>query len=146
MALPQEIKKAIGKAISSRGNKQKLEKELRAIYFLGLRNNLEVRGGILESIEKVTGMPLSKLAEKSNSEMVDLRCIIYFALKDHYGYSEIGRIFNKNHATIIHSVKRFENLYLYEREFRNKANKLLKAIKDENKKLRELFVVGESDN
>ena len=41
-------------------------------------------------------------------------------------------MFNKHHATIIHSVKRFENLYLYEREFRNKANKILKAIKNEN--------------
>ncbi len=132
MALNGELKKAIAKAISSRGNKQKLEKELRAIYFLGLADNLKVDGGILERIEKVTGMPLYKLAEKSNSEMVDLRCIIYFVLKDHYGYSEIGRMFNKHHATIIHSVKRFENLYLYEREFRNKANKILKAIKNEN--------------
>ena len=132
MALNGELKKAIAKAISSRGNKQKLEKELRAIYFLGLTENLKVDGGILERIEEVTGMPLSKLSQKSNSEMVDLRCIIYFALKNYYGYSEIGRMFNKHHATIIHSVKRFENLYLYEREFRNKANKILKAIKNEN--------------
>lgn len=132
MALPKELKKATVKAISSRGNKQKLEKELRTIYFLGLADNLKVDRGILERIEKVAGMPLSKLSQKRNSEMVDLRCIIYFALKDHYGYSEIGRMFNKSHATIIHSVKRFENLYLYEREFRNKANKILKAIKNEN--------------
>lgn len=132
MALPKELKKAIAKAISVRENKQKLEKELRAIYFLGLTDNLKVDGGILERIERVTGMPLSRLSQKSNSEMVDLRCIIYFYLKNHYSYSEIGRLFKKSHATIIHSLKRFENLYLYEREFRNKANKILKAIKNEN--------------
>ena len=39
-----------------------------------------------------------------------------------YTYQRIGKMLNKHHATIMHQVSKYDDLYSYDVEFREKAN------------------------
>tara|TARA_R110002096_G_scaffold210537_2_gene397874 strand:+ start:1122 stop:1448 length:327 start_codon:yes stop_codon:yes gene_type:complete len=51
--------------------------------------------------------------------------IMYILRNDHKMTLErIATLFNKNHATIIHSVKSIENMISYDKDLKNKVNYL----------------------
>jgi len=61
-------------------------------------------------------------------DVVDLRRIfcyhIYYNLKDSVtlAYADIGYFLNKDHATVLHAVKQYSDLYRTDIKFREKAN------------------------
>jgi len=61
-------------------------------------------------------------------ENVTGRMIYYKILREHkYGYQAIARTLGKNHATVIHAIKTFNDLYPLDKEMR-KAYEVIKEI------------------
>ena len=60
------------------------------------------------------------MSDKRERDMVESRMIFSKILySDHHlGYTAISRILNKNHATIYHYIKSFDNLLKYDEHFR----------------------------
>ncbi|MGI9555372.1 MAG: helix-turn-helix domain-containing protein [Cyanophyceae cyanobacterium] len=66
-----------------------------------------------ELIDKVVyKIRKDKLKHKSRKrEFINKRMYLYYLLKEHdYSYTDIGKLFNKNHATIIHGCRQYRDL------------------------------------
>jgi len=82
---------------------------------------------IIFQISKLTHVSMDKIMGKSREQnIISARFAAFYALKMilHLTYSDIGRLFNRNHATIIHGIRTFED----RAEF--KQNIEYKLIKD----------------
>lgn len=78
----------------------------------------------------------NKLLKSRKREIVDARTILLKIIKDNtkISLSRIGSYFGKNHATVMHSVKKFDLLYNQSKEFANDYNIVngrFKVIKEE---------------
>jgi hypothetical protein len=81
--------------------------------------------------ESLFGYPHGTLSGKSRRrEYVNARMVLFFHINQNIGLStlESGRVLNRNHATCIHAVKTFRDLYEIDREFKKYADTLLAAI------------------
>ena len=66
-----------------------------------------------ELIDKVTyKIRKDKLKHKNRKrDVINKRMFLYHLLKEHeYSYTDIGKLFNKNHATIIHGCRQYRDL------------------------------------
>lgn len=56
------------------------------------------------------------------AEVVDARKIAYYILREkyHLSYPSIGKVFNKNHATVMHNLKSVKGLLEYDIIFKEK--------------------------
>lgn len=79
---------------------------------------------ILSVIEAETGLNLLDPTRKR--EYVDARAMACFIMHRNLKLtlSQIGEIFNKNHATVLHSLKLFDNLYETDYRFQEKFDKI----------------------
>ena len=108
-----------------------LQRRMVKVYSM---NNSELKTSPLSNLESATEMA-KKICDKINvsykemqsstriQEVVSARQSIWYIFHKEYGmtFTSISKIFNKNHATIIHGVKKVEDeLYLY-RKFGNKT-------------------------
>ena len=74
---------------------------------------------------------LSNITTRRRNYILWVQCFSYMAWKIGMSKSAIGRLLNKNHATIIHSIKTVEALLsINEREMTQTYNRILKQIKD----------------
>ncbi len=81
--------------------------------------------------ESLFGYPHGTLSGKSRvREYVNARMVLFYHINQNIGLStlESGRILNRNHATCIHAVKTFRDLYDVDANFRRYADELLTAI------------------
>ena len=79
---------------------------------------------ILSVIESETG--LNVLNPTRKRQYVDARAMACFIMsrKLNLTLSQIGEILNKNHATVLHSLKLFDNLYETDYRFKEKFDKI----------------------
>ena len=76
---------------------------------LGSNNNFISRKAVVEAVEIVTGMPVSKIVKKTREkEYIKARVVLFSALRYFAGMSLFGirNKYNFNHATILHSTKK----------------------------------------
>lgn len=98
-------------------------KKMHPFMFVGLENNNNNPSinSIVSAIVKVTGIEFNRIqSPKRQREIVNARQLFcYFTRKrTELSFSEIGDIINRDHATVIHSVKEIKNLLTYDREFK----------------------------
>ena len=82
-------------------------------------------------IAQVRGITVEEMSSKvKTSEIVNARVTYIRLLKDVYKYnkSEIARLMGKDHTTIIHNLKNFDNRYKYEDDFRLTTDIILEKL------------------
>ena len=73
---------------------------------------------VVKTVNAVTGADL--MAQNRIRENVDARCIFYKIARDIFNLSltKIAKYMGKNHATILHGLKQFENFYPVDKNLR----------------------------
>lgn len=66
---------------------------------------------LINAITKITHIGKDRLVSKSRlSPIVEARaCIIYILVASGFSFTEIGRVFNRNHSTVLYSYKNIQN-------------------------------------
>jgi hypothetical protein len=79
---------------------------------------------IKEAVEKVTGLQIDKDTRKR--EYVVARCLYYHFAREITGkpLSQISALMNKNHASVIHSLKKFDVHYRFDTFFKKSFHAL----------------------
>lgn len=92
---------------------------------------MKVAKEVINHIRKVTGINIVPVTRKR--EVVDLRVIYAQILLKNTNYTtiETGKYIGKDHATIIHYRKQFNNLITYP-EFRSLYNKIVLGLNFDN--------------
>lgn len=72
-------------------------------------------------IEIITGIE-DLFEKKRNREITDARCLFYKYAYDNLGMTltQLARHTKFNHATVIHSLKKFNDLYIFDKHFKKK--------------------------
>ena len=86
---------------------------------------------IYESIYEVTGVNKTDLISKNrHRNIADTRKILIQMIRDKYNYtlSTIGKLINRDHATVIHSLKASEWLLEHDKLFRSRYDKINNII------------------
>jgi len=96
------------------------EKEMRT-----LNNDIEI---ICDAVAVVT--KADPMAKNRIRENVDARRIAYKICRDvlNITYIRIAKYFDKNHASVLHGLKHFDDLFQTEKDFRNNYNAVMKVI------------------
>lgn len=86
---------------------------------------------IKQSIEQATGIPFDKYYSKSRErEFVFCRMIfIHHCRELKITYSNIGKMLNRNHSSIIYLSNGYQDEYKFNPEFRRIADKINELIK-----------------
>lgn len=80
---------------------------------------------IKHAIEVVTGMCFGSYTKKSRERTpYYARMIFINKVKDHCKFGEISKMVNRDHSTIIHCLKNYENEKKYNKEFRELVEKV----------------------
>lgn len=76
-------------------------------------------------------------SKKRHRGIVDCRKAFFYLVKKNTNLtnSAIGEFFNRDHSTVIFSVKACEDLISIDKEFKNKFNKINKALQSKIKEL-----------
>ena len=88
---------------------------------------------IIDEVCKLWGVTKEELVSKKRTLHLTLvRCMAIKHIRDSCGLSFpiIGKMFNRNHSTMMHYIKMYEAEYTYNINFRNKANKIKKYTLD----------------
>jgi len=90
-----------------------------------LENDIEI---ICDAIAVVT--KANPMAKNRVRENVDARRIAYKICRDllNITYIRIAKFFDKNHASVLHGLKHFDDLFETDKEFRNNYNAVMKVI------------------
>jgi chromosomal replication initiation ATPase DnaA len=94
------------------------------------KNNMLNKEQLIEIIAKEANISMSLIfSTVRESEYVFARNI-YTKIQKIYGkkLTEIGRDISKDHTTIIHSLKQFENRYTLEEGYRELSNKIFHKV------------------
>ena len=72
----------------------------------------------------------SIISRVRHREVVSGRQLFCYIMREKFGfsYSKIGRLIERNHATIMHSNKSHKDNYQFDREYRNMCDKVLKRV------------------
>jgi chromosomal replication initiator protein len=97
-------------------------KKMHPFMFVGLENNHNnpAISSIVNSVVNVTGIEFIKIQSVTRKrEILYARHLFcYFARKrTKLSLQEIGNILNRDHATVLHSVRTVKDLLTYDREF-----------------------------
>lgn len=76
------------------------------------------------SLYDVTLMDLKGNSHKG--EIVEARQVLFYIFRNKfkYAFTKIGDIFNKNHATVLHGVKKINGYIEYDKDLKYRINKL----------------------
>ena len=104
-------------------------KKMHPFMFVGLENNNNNPSinSIVAAVVKCTGIEFNKIQSlKRQRDIIFARHLFcYFTRKrTRLSYQEIGKIINRDHATILHSVRTVENLLEYDRDFKELVPKI----------------------
>jgi len=84
-------------------------------------------GSIIDIVASVTGVTVADMKSPSRlREIADARCLalgLFVEYGDHMTYEELGRMFNRDHSTVTHSVNKFHTLTDTDPAFRAKREK-----------------------
>jgi len=100
-----------------------MDKIIHPYIYVGLNSHEATQSAIISSISHVLKIPLKVLVSKDRKrDVVEARQIaMYFLRKNHnLPYTAIGRMFRRDHATVIHACRQVKNLLDYHIEFRKK--------------------------
>ena len=88
---------------------------------------------VLNAVSKVFELSIEQIKSKSKIKpIIDAKKIVYYLLYPRCGtYSQLGRMFNQNHATVLFHQKSYKPLYLYNPDFRYVAQKVDKLLRNE---------------
>jgi hypothetical protein len=77
------------------------------------------------------------------AEVVDARKIAYYILREKYqlSYSSIGKVFNKNHATVMHNLKSVKGLLEYDIIFKEKFNDCVLNFDEQKSEIKVLLML-----
>lgn len=94
--------------------------------------NLEEINSIIEKSAEINNTTFESVMQPNRKALnVAARQMCYTLLKEHdFGWSEIGRIFNKNHASIINGVKNHERDYKALNYYKDNYDRLKLFIND----------------
>ena len=81
--------------------------------------------------EKILGLDL--LSNSRKEEYIEGRAIVYYILRHKLGmtYQQIAKVFNKNHATVLHALKEWPYMVKYNSQLDAKKDQVVDYI-DEN--------------
>jgi len=76
---------------------------------------------IIQTVSDIVGVSVKDVCSKNRTmEVADARFIIFYLLREaHYSFNRIARMFDRNHTSVIHGVKkvkqveRLNNMMLY---------------------------------
>lgn len=84
----------------------------------------------ISEVCETMGIPLVKIkGDRGNYEVTDAKRIICHHLKAVMGPTEIGRLLNNNHSTIINLQKTYTELLSGDKQFREKAHQIEPLVK-----------------
>lgn len=81
---------------------------------------------VFEAVCEVTKQPLERIkSETKTNELVYARYFAYKLIKDHLRYTvvAIGKIFNRDHSTVVTGLQTFDDLYRFNPEFKGHFDK-----------------------
>jgi excinuclease UvrABC ATPase subunit len=83
----------------------------------------------ITELARHAGVDERTLIESRSREITDLR-FIYFTILKEQGYSSvyIGKLFNKEHSTVLHGLRAASDMLQYSRAFANTYNKFYNKI------------------
>lgn len=88
---------------------------------------------VFSAIEVLFGIKANdpKLRDSKDVFYLDLRKIIFHNLYPNYGtLTEVGKVFGKNHATVINAIRRYAEHYNTDKYFKQKADAVESIIKE----------------
>lgn len=87
----------------------------------------EIKEKTIEAVNKVTGVNLTEKTRKFR--IVEARMLYYKILKQKgYTLTEIANTLNKNHATVLHSLRVFDDIIDYDKDLKNKYKKAYSMV------------------
>ena len=87
--------------------------------------NLQNLKFAIQTITKIENL----FEKKRDREIVDARCLFYKYANEFLGMTitKLSRYTGFNHATVIHSLNSYQDLYIFDKSFRKKWDKLLNS-------------------
>lgn len=100
--------------------------ELQLLLLEIMANHLQTKYEILlNRASRISGYSIEELSKSRKLPIIYYRYIIYYILKNkRYSISEIARVCNRNHATIIHDLVEIEYLLTQSNEINRIYNEL----------------------
>ncbi|MFA9212509.1 MAG: helix-turn-helix domain-containing protein [Candidatus Methylacidiphilales bacterium] len=84
---------------------------------------------VLKMLEDETGITVYQIKQQNRKrEIAEVRQILFYILRYSrfgFGVSELGRFFERDHTTIVHSVKCVNNLMATDYEYKQYVEKLI---------------------
>jgi len=79
---------------------------------------------IKEICAKTLGVSVEEIESRKRTQDVALarQCAIFFSRKQGYKVEELGKVFDRNHSNISHTVNKIHDLLEYDREMAAKIN------------------------
>lgn len=70
------------------------------------------------------------MIKKRSKHLVDARRVLCKLLVNQYGWTKVatGKFLDKDHTSVIHCIKSFDNLYETDEQFRDNANEVFERI------------------
>lgn len=95
-------------------------------------NNLLLSKDILKIVSETLDMSIDIMISKNRTQhIVDARAIYFYlvkkVLKVEISFSDLGMILKRDHATVIYSVNKAEDLIFSDKAFEAKVNKCINA-------------------
>ena len=80
--------------------------------------------------EKILGLDL--LSNSRKEEHIEGRAIVYYILRHKLGmtYQQIAKVFNKNHATVLHALKEWPYMVKYNSQLDAKKDQVVDYINE----------------
>ena len=89
---------------------------------------------IKEICAKTLGVSVEEIESRKRTQDVALarQCAIFFSRKQGYKVEELGKVFDRNHSNISHTVNKIHDLLEYDREMAAKINLVGRNINGQN--------------
>jgi hypothetical protein len=98
---------------------------LKKIRMKTINNDIEIICDAVAVVTKADPMGKNRLRENVDARRIAYRiCRVVLNLT----YIRISKYFDKNHASVLHSLKSFDALFETDRDFRNNYNAVMKVI------------------
>lgn len=106
-----------------------MEQEQRTKTYKSKTSTKETIKHIIDLVNQETGLDIFR--ETRRREYVDARTFAVKLLRSELGITtvHIGKLFNKNHATIIHGLKLFDDLYETDNDFKTTYQRIYQKFK-----------------
>ena len=117
---------------SARYNPNKNRRIATAINMYSL---IEVDRRLVEDAVQVCYLDIDRFTRNSREgEYVDCRRMIIAVMRTRLGYSlsKIGKIFNKDHSSILHNIKKHNDLMITDKVYSKAFKRYLDCIKESN--------------